>query len=71
MNLSPETMVDVFDKLITPVLCYAAEVWGFHVSSDEGMAAGSGTSLGLACQNIGVPSGPQRKICDCNQKADT
>ena len=26
---------------------------------------------GLAFQNIGVPSRPQRKICDCNQKADT
>ena len=24
-----------------------------------------------AFQNIGVPSRPQRKICDCNQKADT
>ena len=26
---------------------------------------------GLLFQNIGVPSRPQRKICDCNQKADT
>ena len=34
VNLSPETMVDVFDKLITPVLCYAAEVWGFHAGPD-------------------------------------
>ena len=25
----------------------------------------------LAYQNIGVPSRPQRKICDYNQKADT
>ena len=23
---------------------------------------------GLAFQNIGVPSRPQRKICDCNQE---
>ena len=26
---------------------------------------------GLPFQNIGVQSRPQRKICDCNQKADT
>ena len=26
---------------------------------------------GLVFQNIGAPSRPQRKICDCNQKADT
>ena len=26
---------------------------------------------GLALQNIGVQSRTQRKICDCNQKADT
>ena len=26
VNLRPETMVDVFDKLIKPVLCYSAEV---------------------------------------------
>ena len=26
---------------------------------------------GLALQNIGVPSRPQRKICDCNQKDNT
>ena len=29
------------------------------------------STAGLAFQNIGVPSRPQRKICDCNQKADT
>ena len=34
MTISPEMVKDVFDKLITPVLCYAAEVWGFHVESD-------------------------------------
>ena len=34
VNLSPETMVDVFDKLRTPILCYAAEVCGFHAGPD-------------------------------------
>ena len=29
------------------------------------------TGQAWAFQNIGVPSRPQRKICDCNQKADT
>ena len=29
------------------------------------------STAGLAFQNIGVLSRPQRKICYCNQKADT
>ena len=34
VNINPETMVNVFLKLITPVLCYAAEVWGFYAGPD-------------------------------------
>ena len=26
----PSFMCDLFDKLITPILMYASEVWGFH-----------------------------------------
>ena len=26
--------LDLFDKLITPILCYGCEVWGFHSASD-------------------------------------
>ena len=30
VNLSPSFQIDLFDKLITPILHYASEVWGFH-----------------------------------------
>ena len=30
VNLNPSFQIDLFDKLITPVLHYASEVWGFH-----------------------------------------
>ena len=26
--------LDLFDKLITPILCYGCEVWGFHPAPD-------------------------------------
>ena len=29
-NLKPRLHLELFDKLITPVLSYCAEVWGFH-----------------------------------------
>ena len=32
VNLSPDFMLDLFDKLIQPVLSY--EVWGFHTGSN-------------------------------------
>ena len=28
--LSPAHILDLFDKLITPILNYGSEVWGFH-----------------------------------------
>ena len=31
-TLSPAHILDLFDKLITPILNYAAEVWGFHTA---------------------------------------
>ena len=29
VNVSPSLVLDLFDKLISPILCYASEVWGF------------------------------------------
>ena len=29
VSVSPSHVLDLFDKLISPVLCYASEVWGF------------------------------------------
>ncbi|MCG8032789.1 MAG: hypothetical protein JAZ03_11525 [Candidatus Thiodiazotropha taylori] len=29
VNVSPSHVLDLFDKLISPILCYASEVWGF------------------------------------------
>ena len=31
-NLTPDFIMDLFDKFIVPVLTYACEVWGFHPS---------------------------------------
>ena len=31
-TLRPSLIFDLFDKLITPILCYGCEVWGFHPS---------------------------------------
>ena len=31
-TLRPSVVFDLFDKLITPILCYGCEVWGFHPS---------------------------------------
>ena len=28
-ELSPKHVLELFDKLITPILCYGSEVWGF------------------------------------------
>ena len=28
-NLVPSHVLDLFHKLISPILCYASEVWGF------------------------------------------
>ena len=28
-DLSPSHVLDLFDKLIKPILCYGAQVWGF------------------------------------------
>jgi hypothetical protein len=30
VGIKPSHKLDMFDKLITPILCYGAEVWGFH-----------------------------------------
>ena len=30
VNLNPSFQLDLFDKLISPILHYASEVWGFH-----------------------------------------
>jgi len=30
INISPKHVCSLFDKLVTPVLCYLSEVWGFH-----------------------------------------
>jgi hypothetical protein len=30
VNLKPLLQMELFDKLITPILCYACQVWGFH-----------------------------------------
>ena len=29
VNINPSHVLDLFDKLISPILCYAPEVWGF------------------------------------------
>ena len=29
VNINPSHVLDLFDKLISPILCYASEVWGF------------------------------------------
>ena len=33
-NLNPGILLDLFDKLILPILCYSCEVWGFNVGKD-------------------------------------
>ena len=32
--LTPKHAMELFDKMITPILCYASEVWGFHDAPD-------------------------------------
>ena len=32
--LTPKHAMEMFDKMITPILCYASEVWGFHDAPD-------------------------------------
>ena len=29
-GMPPKTMFDLFDKMVAPVLCYGAEVWGYE-----------------------------------------
>ena len=31
-NLNVSTILDLFDKFVSPVLNYACEVWGFHTA---------------------------------------
>ena len=33
-NLVPKHVLDLFDKLISPILCYGFEVWGSSVAKD-------------------------------------
>ena len=33
-NVSPSHVLDLFDKLISPILCYASEVWGFSKANN-------------------------------------
>ena len=33
-SLSPSHKLDLFDKLVTPILNFASEVWGFHKAPD-------------------------------------
>lgn len=33
-NLKPDMVLDLFDKLISPILNYGCEVWGFHAAPD-------------------------------------
>ena len=33
-NLNHGILLDLFDKLILPILCYSCEVWGFDVGKD-------------------------------------
>ena len=33
-NITPEHMMNLFDKFITPILSYGCEIWGFHPSPD-------------------------------------
>ena len=33
-NLNVSTILDLFDKFVSPVLNYACEVWGFHIALD-------------------------------------
>ena len=32
--MTPKHAMELFDKMITPILCYASEVWGFHDALD-------------------------------------
>lgn len=34
-NLSPKHVLDLFDKLIVPILCYGGEVWGFSKPNQQ------------------------------------
>ena len=33
-NLVPCHVLDLFDKLISPILCYGSEIWGFSTAKD-------------------------------------
>ena len=33
-RLPLSAILDLFDKLVTPILCYGCELWGFHTSPD-------------------------------------
>ena len=33
-NLSVAILLELFDKLILPILCYSCEVWGFNKAKD-------------------------------------
>ena len=33
-HLTPKHAVEMLHKMITPILCYASEVWGFHDAPD-------------------------------------
>ena len=61
VNLNPGTTMDVFDKLITPVLCYAAEVWGFHAGPDI-----ERLHLKFSKQVLGVKRCTQNDLCMVN-----
>ena len=34
VNVGPSIFMDLFDKMINPILCYGCEVWGLHDAKD-------------------------------------
>ena len=34
VNVSPSNVLELYDKLISPILCYSSEVWGFNKGKD-------------------------------------
>ena len=30
LNLSPETQIELFDKLVLPIVLYGAEIWAYE-----------------------------------------
>ena len=63
--------LDLFDKLITPILCYGCEVWGFHPAPDI-----ERVHLGFLKRVLGVKKSSQNdflwsigKVSNANHKA--